>query len=148
VMATVAVAPEDVTALALASAKGDQLRFWIDKANEGAGRRVLVKTGKVDELRHRLAAYYRLDLSVLPRVVAKAGPLTLDEDIQQRQWNYLRTLGDEWAMTTAAGRQFLLCEPSGEFLFYCFYLVELNRFHSVSLIGLHFRRGDRRRICA
>jgi hypothetical protein len=102
--------PEDVAVLALTSAKDDvdQLRYWIERANQDARQHILMKTEKVDELRHCL------DISVLPWAVEKAGLLTLDEDIQWQQWNYLWALADEWVIATAVGRQFLLCEPSGE----------------------------------
>ncbi|KAJ7444235.1 hypothetical protein B0H11DRAFT_2342832 [Mycena galericulata] len=58
--------------------------------------KILVKTGKVDVRRQRLADYYNIDLANIP-VVAKAGPLTRDKEINQRQWAHLRALGNEWA---------------------------------------------------
>jgi hypothetical protein len=76
----------------------------------------ILALGRVDELRRRLAVYYGLDLSALPQAVVKASPLALDEDIQQRQWGYLRDLGNEWAEMTAAGKQFRLCGAAGMFV--------------------------------
>ena len=100
--------PADINILALASAKGEQLRYWIGEANKIAGQRMLIKTGNVDVLRQRLASYYGLDLSALPETAAKVGPLPLDEHIQQRQWDHLRNLGDKWANAAASGQPFLL----------------------------------------
>jgi len=100
--------PADINVLALMSAKGEQLRYWIEGANDIAGRCVLIKTGKVDVLRQRLASYYGLDLSALPETAAEVGPLPLDEHIQRRQWDHLRDLGDKWANAAASGEPFLL----------------------------------------
>lgn len=50
--------PTDLTALTLSRAKGVELKYWIDGVNREAGRQVLTKAGKVDELRQKLAVYY------------------------------------------------------------------------------------------
>ena len=110
-----ATAPSEISVLALTNAKGDELRFWIDRANQDAGKRVISKTGKVDVLRHKLALHYGLDLTSLSESVPH-GPIPLDEHIQLQQWDHLRQLGDQWAEETAAGKEFLLCPPSGEFV--------------------------------
>jgi hypothetical protein len=113
-----ATAPSDLTCSALNGATGDQLRFWIQKANEDAGKKVLNKTGKVEDLKSRLADYYRLDRSAPQASSAPVvGPLSVDQDIQKRQWAHLRDLGMEWQQTSRAGRAFKLCAPSeGEYL--------------------------------
>jgi len=111
-----ATEPLKISVLALTNAKGDELQFWINRVNQDAGKRVISKTGKVDVLRQRLALHYSLDLTSLSESVPVHGPLPLDEHIQLRQWDHLRQLGDEWAEETAAGKEFLLCPPSGEFV--------------------------------
>jgi hypothetical protein len=107
--------PPEISVSALMRAKGDELKFWISEANKIAGRRVLTKTGTVDTLRQRLASHYGLDLSALPETATTIGPLPLDEDIQRRQWDHLRKLGDEWSRAAAAGQPFLLgpADPFG-----------------------------------
>ena len=106
-----------ITALSLTGAKGNELMFWIELTNKTAGKRVLSKTGKVKELRQRLAAHYRLDLTSNPETVSACGPLPLDEHIQRHQWDHLRSLGDEWMKATSAGKPFTLCpEPSSKLL--------------------------------
>jgi hypothetical protein len=103
--------PTDLTTLTLSRAKGAELKYWIDGANREAGRRVLTKSGKVDELRQKLAAYYGLDLSSPPSDPVQAGPPSCDAEIQKRQWNHLRELGEEWKR---APNSFQLCERQGE----------------------------------
>ena len=112
-----ATAPSDLTGPALNGTTGDQLRFWIQKANEGVGKRVLNKTGKVKDLKSRLADYYGLDRSApLASSAPVVGPLSVDKDIQKRQWAHLRDLGMEWQQTSRAGHAFKLCAPSeGEY---------------------------------
>jgi len=105
--------PPEISVLALTRAKGDQLKHWVSEANKAAGRRVLVKTGRVDILRQQLASYYGLDLSALPETAAKVGPLPLDEHIQRRQWDHLRDLGEKWAKAVDAGQPFLLSKNAG-----------------------------------
>jgi hypothetical protein len=100
---------DGINTLTLTHARGNQLKYWIVQVNWIVSEHVLSKTGRVDELRRRLAMYDGLDLSTLPRAIVKASPLALDEDIQQQQWGYLQDLGNEWAEMTAAGQQFRLC---------------------------------------
>jgi hypothetical protein len=99
--------PTDLTTLTLSHAKGAELKYWIDGANREAGRRVLTKAGKVDELRQKLAVYYGLDLSSLPSDPVQAGPPSCDVEIQKRQWKHLRELGEEWKR---APESFQLCD--------------------------------------
>jgi hypothetical protein len=105
--------PPGFDAAAVSTATAAQLKFWIDKANAAAGRKVLTKVGRVDDLRHKLAAHYGLDLStpVVSNVPAAIGPAST-LDIQNRQWDYLCDLGNEWDECATTGRPFLLCQPS------------------------------------
>jgi hypothetical protein len=110
--------PADITALTLSGAKGDVLRFWIARANDSAtidksARKPLTKMGKVDELKRKLAAYYNIDLAVIPAVPDIVGPLPVDEDIQKRQWSHLRELGQVWRQTVVSGGSFLLKASNG-----------------------------------
>lgn len=107
------VPPADLTVLSLTHATAKQLRFWIDGANReaGSGKRVMTKQGRVQALREKLAEYYRIDLSKLPPKPMPPGPSPIDAGIQQRQWDGLIQLGEEWA---EAGESFRLCEPQGE----------------------------------
>jgi len=50
VISTPAVLP-DFNATSLSSATGAQLKFWVDQMNTTASRKVLVKSGKVNDLR-------------------------------------------------------------------------------------------------
>ncbi|TCD60124.1 hypothetical protein EIP91_010698 [Steccherinum ochraceum] len=61
----------DITARRLLKAKGSELQYWIELTNEAAReassdgkkrKRVLLKSGKVNELRQRLADYFGFDL--------------------------------------------------------------------------------------
>jgi hypothetical protein len=103
-----ATAPSDLTVLALNNASGDQLKFWVQGVNDAAGKKVLNKLGRVEDLKARLATYYGLDRSC----PAMAGPLPLDKHIQKKQWDHLRDLGDEWARTASTGHEFKLCVSS------------------------------------
>jgi hypothetical protein len=86
-----ATAPSELTVSTLNGASGDQLRFWIQGVNDAAGKRVLIKSGKVEELKVRLAAHYGLDrsASASASVVPTTGPLSLDKHIQKKQWDHL-----------------------------------------------------------
>ncbi|KAF8834969.1 hypothetical protein BDN67DRAFT_1043586 [Paxillus ammoniavirescens] len=80
-------------AATVSTAMAAQLKFWIDKVNVAAGRKVLMKVGRVDDLRHKLTAHYGLDLSTpvisnIPTAISPASTL----DIQNHQWDYLRDL--------------------------------------------------------
>ena len=103
-----------ITALSLTGAKGNELKLWIELTNKTTGKRVLSKTGKVEELRHRLAAHYCLDLTSNPETVSAHGPLPLDEYIQRHQWDHLRSLGNEWTEATSTGKPFTLCPGPGQ----------------------------------
>jgi len=107
-----ATAPSELTVSMLNSASGDQLKFWIQGVNDAAGKRVLIKLGKVEELKVRLTAHYGLDRSASASVVPTMGPLPLDKHIQKKQWNHLRDLGHEWAQMASAGHKFKLCASS------------------------------------
>lgn len=112
-------APPDIDAASLSSATGAQLKFWVDQANVAAGRKVLTKSGKVNDLRQRLAAHHHLNLTAAPSAVAAAAPSPLSTlDIQNRQWNALCDLGDEWDEYTRTNKPFRLCAapspPPGE----------------------------------
>lgn len=74
----------------------------------------MIKSGKVEELKVRLAAHYGLDrsASASASVVPTTGPLSLDKHIQKKQWDHLRDLGHEWAQTASAGHEFKLCASS------------------------------------
>lgn len=99
--------PADIDAASLTAASGSQLDFWIQSANRNAGKKLLVKTGKVDVRRQRLADYYGIDLANIP-IPATVGPSTRDKEINLRQWAHLRALGTEWATQDSAGRPFQL----------------------------------------
>lgn len=103
--------PSDLTVLTLTHAKGAELKYWIDSVNREAGKRVLTKAGRVDELRQKLAVHYGLDLSSLPSNPVQAGPPSCDVEIQKRQWGHLRELGEAWKR---APDSFQLCERQGE----------------------------------
>ena len=106
-----------ITALSLTGAKGNELKFWIELTSKTVGKCVLLKTGKVKELRHRLAVHYHLDLTSNPETVSARGPLPLDEHIQRHQWDHLQLLGNEWTGATSTGKLFMLCpEPSSKLL--------------------------------
>ncbi|KAJ7610076.1 hypothetical protein FB45DRAFT_761555 [Roridomyces roridus] len=100
--------PQELTVAALTSAKGAQLKFWIIKANEAAEKKVLNTSGTVEHLRSRLASYYDLDLTVIPREDAVTAP-SLDQSIRDRQWADFVVLGKEWKAANEAGRPFTLC---------------------------------------
>jgi len=81
--------------------------------NREAGKWVLTKAGRVDEIRRKLADYYSLDLSSLSSSVpVQAGPPTRDMEIQNRQWEHLRELGEEWKL---APDSFWLCGRQGAY---------------------------------
>ncbi|KAK7002507.1 hypothetical protein R3P38DRAFT_3283449 [Favolaschia claudopus] len=64
-MATVRrVLPDGLTVSTLLSANGAQLKFWTTQTNASAEEKL---SGTVDQLRTNLAAYYGLDLTVIPR---------------------------------------------------------------------------------
>ena len=94
---------------------GVQLKFWVDQVNTTAGRKVLTKSGRVDDLQQHLTTHYGLDLTAAPPVATVAAPASgvlLTLDIQNHQWNMLCDLGDEWEECTHVNWPFLLCMPS------------------------------------
>ena len=100
----------DFDAASLSSVTGAQLKFWVDQMNTAAGRKVLMKSGKVDNLRQRLAVHYHLDLTVALLAAAAAAPSPSSAlDIQNCQWNALCNLGDKWEECTWTNQLFLLC---------------------------------------
>lgn len=72
--------PDGLTVSTLISAKGDQLRFWVDGVNKVAkvNRQPTIKKKQpVEDLRASLARHYGLDLSVIPTVVVEGpAPIT------------------------------------------------------------------------
>lgn len=100
----------EVTAASLNRAKVAELRYWIDKVNEGQPKKkkVLTKVGGKDVLRKRLADHYGLDLSEIPPAASKKGPVTIDKHIQEQQWDHLLGLHEEWKQAAAEGRKFML----------------------------------------
>jgi hypothetical protein len=104
--------PGDITVLSLTHAKGAELKYWINGANRAAGKQVLTKSGRVEELHQKLADHYGLDLSSPPSASAPVGPPTRDMEIQRRQWNHLRELGEAWK---EGPDSFQLCEKQGEY---------------------------------
>ena len=75
--------PDYITLDALQAAKGTELHHWISRANATANRKVLMQQGHVNNLRMRLAEYYRLDLGASSMPAAPiVTPLTMDEDIK------------------------------------------------------------------
>ena len=95
--------PQDLTILTLTHTTGAQLKYWINSVNWEVGKQVLNKTGRVDDLRQKLAGHYGLDLSQLPAVPVPARPSTHDAEIQRRQWDHLRQLGEAWKEAPASG---------------------------------------------
>ncbi|KAK6995599.1 hypothetical protein R3P38DRAFT_3566952, partial [Favolaschia claudopus] len=99
--------PADLNPTSLTNASGAQLNYWIDAVNKDLPKKVLVKTGTVDVRRQRLADYFNIDLSSLPPTPA-IGPVPRDAEINNRQWEHLRSLGAEWAEKDKSGSEFRL----------------------------------------
>ena len=87
--------PADLDVASLTGASGSQLNFWIDAANQATGKKLLVKTGKVNDRRDRLAGYYGLDLSA-PSISTTVLPVSRDVAINKSQWAHLRALDMAW----------------------------------------------------
>lgn len=110
--------PAEITVATILSAKGDELRFWIENANadarahRGFSKNPLTKTGRVDELRHRLATFYGLDLLAVKSEDVEAPGTSIDEEIQQRQWAHMRSLAQEWERKAGMSVPFILCNHS------------------------------------
>jgi hypothetical protein len=110
--------PSDVTISLLLGAKTKDLHFWIKQANTAAGRRVLTLQGTVDVLRGKTGIVLGLDLTTTtsnlkpePFVV---GLVSMDLELQRKQWAYLRELGREWEAKSAQGELFILVSVDGE----------------------------------
>lgn len=106
--------PDDLTVSALISAKGDQLRHWIDgvnKVSKAARQPGIKKKQPVEDLRASLAGHYGLDLSVIPAVVVE-GPAPIGEAIRRSQWDHLRTMGAKWTAVAESGGTFNLLASS------------------------------------
>jgi hypothetical protein len=133
-MFVMATAPSDLTVSALNNASGDWLKFWIQGVNDAAGKKVLNKSGRVKDLKTRLATHYGLDRSC--PAAAPTGPLPLDKHIQKKQWDHLRGLGAEWAQRASAGREFKLCASSNGVWLKCFsrlLIIIINQPHTLCL---------------
>lgn len=107
--------PDGLTAASLKVARGSEIAFWIAQANAAAGKRLMTKSGRVDDQRQRLAKYYGLDLmDATETSPISVAPKTREEDIKEHQFSWLRELGDEWSRTAAEGKEFVLCDRSSE----------------------------------
>ena len=102
--------PRDLTVLTLTYATGAQLKYCIDGTNREAGKQVLTKVGRVNKLRQKLTGHYGLNLSSFPAAPVPAGPPARDVEIQRRQWDHLRALGEAWK---EAPDSFRLCNKQG-----------------------------------
>ncbi|KAK7040008.1 hypothetical protein R3P38DRAFT_3262305 [Favolaschia claudopus] len=81
--------------------QGAQLKFWTTQTNASAEEKVLKIFGTVDQLRTNLAAYYGLDLTVIPRAHEVTVP-TIDESVGRNQAVSRRT--GLWRMVTDTHR--------------------------------------------
>ncbi len=93
--------------------------------NTTAGKQILNISGKVAELKKRLADHFNIDISApaAPSVPKTTGIKRENEDhdngIVAQQWIHLRRLGEEWAQCEAAGQAFILGKgESGESFVY------------------------------
>jgi len=71
----IATAPLELTASTLNSASSNQLRVLDPRGDDAARKRVVIKSGKVEELKARLTAHYGFDRSASASVVPTMGPL-------------------------------------------------------------------------
>lgn len=110
-----ATALSGVTVGSLLSARRKDLLFWTKQANVSAGRKALTLQGTVSILRQKLAAHLGLDLTASPPSEVVSGLLSMDLQLQQKQWAYLRELGKEWEEKAAAGLPFVLGALRGNF---------------------------------
>nr|GAT46357.1 predicted protein [Mycena chlorophos] len=112
-------APEGVTHAAILRASKAQLRFWIDQANDVAGKKLLKVGGGKEDLCKRLAVHYGFDLSKTAPSTAPVEPPTITAAIIEMQWKDWAEMGREWAAKSARGEPFsLLLEPVMESAFY------------------------------
>ncbi|KAI5888124.1 uncharacterized protein SCHCODRAFT_02586820 [Schizophyllum commune H4-8] len=97
--------PEGLTGAELATANKEQVKHWIrltKKAAEADDTKIDLKlSGKVAELRARLAAFLGLDITnvIISKTKASAAvktETTIDETIRAKQWEHWHVLGDEW----------------------------------------------------
>ncbi|GJE89367.1 hypothetical protein PsYK624_054660 [Phanerochaete sordida] len=106
------------TARELVDASKAQLECWIKEINSAAGKKVMNTSAQTKDVLHeRLATHLGLDTSpaaVKQEIEAKqhaavaAGPLTLEREIQRRQWAHVRSMGDKWRAALAKGEDFRL----------------------------------------
>ncbi|KAG2047480.1 hypothetical protein BDR06DRAFT_976715 [Suillus hirtellus] len=89
-MLSTTVPLSDITVQVLNAAKGVQLKFWIEEANQAVGKKALMKTGTVNTLRMKLAEFYGLDLAATLK--KPAGPITHGHNVQKQQFAYLQAL--------------------------------------------------------
>lgn len=110
-----------ITAAQLATAKGSELQYWIEQANADAQKKVLKKSGRVDELRQRLAQYYGINLSpsaedsttVVKSSDTTSQPVfTIDKEIRMKQWAAVRELGEQWRTRISKNEPFYLLPQS------------------------------------
>ncbi|KAF7323500.1 hypothetical protein HMN09_00131200 [Mycena chlorophos] len=100
--------PPPVTHQDVHSAKTEQLKYMIDRANEAEGEKVMIRTGNLQELKNRVGMYYNYDMSKTPAPIAPLAPPTINAAIIERQWNDFAAMGEEWAGKAARGEDFLL----------------------------------------
>ena len=104
--------PLELTISALNCVLGNQLRFWIQCVNDGAGKKVLNKSGKVEDLWTRLVTHFGLNRTAPMVTDAPNSPLPLDKHIWKQQWDHLQQLGHKWVQIPCARCEFKLCTPS------------------------------------
>ncbi|KAJ8496913.1 hypothetical protein ONZ45_g12253 [Pleurotus djamor] len=102
------LAPSDVTANSINDAKTAQLKKWIEDVNANEGKHVLNKSGKLAELRDRLARYYGLDLTAQPTPPEPTHTPSGNEAIRDHQWDGLVSMGEEWETAVKNGSEFQL----------------------------------------
>ena len=99
----------EISAAELRTAPLKKLKFWIDQINLAAGKRVLTKQGIVADLREHVAQYLQVSLNPSePAEPPIPGPPTIDQDINERQWDWVDQLADEWQNCASQGMEFTL----------------------------------------
>jgi len=92
-------APSDLTPFTLHQATKRECQRWIELTNLDAGKRVLNKTGRLEQLKAQLSSHF--SLPPFQPLSGKQKPPQLsriDMDIKKRQWDHLCMLGDEWEL--------------------------------------------------
>ncbi|OSX63036.1 hypothetical protein POSPLADRAFT_1046376 [Postia placenta MAD-698-R-SB12] len=73
----------------------------IDAINQNVGKKLIVLSGKVDELWERMARHYSLNLAqAIEPALPASGPRPINKEIQCRQWAHLHDLTDECLPST------------------------------------------------